>query len=50
MPRAKEKDLAGVLKDLEWCKQELGVVDVQVSLTTLEDVFLGIAKKVGSLG
>lgn len=35
-----------MLKDLEIRKEELGVADIQLSLTTLEDVFLGIAKAV----
>lgn len=34
-----------MLRDLDRRKAQLGVVDVQVSLTTLEDVFLGIAKQ-----
>lgn len=48
--RSKEEALVSFLQLLEERREELGVGDVQLSLTSLEDVFLAIARKVGILG
>ena len=48
--RAKEAQLVALLKQLEARRGELGVGDVQLSLTSLEDVFLAIARQVGRRG
>lgn len=45
IPNEKVKELDGVLRDLESRRLELGISDVQISLTTLEDVFLAIARQ-----
>lgn len=45
VPKDKERMLSAFLNKLEYKKQELGITDVQISLTSLEEVFLSIAKK-----
>lgn len=40
VPREREADLVGALEALEQVKGSLGVTDVQLSLTSLEEVFL----------
>ncbi len=44
---AREEQLIAFLKQLEQDQERLGVTDVQLSLTSLEEVFLTIARKVG---
>ena len=46
VPHSLESCLAAFLAKLEASSGQLGVVDVQMSLTSLEEVFLTIAKKV----
>eukprot|EP01024_Parvocaulis_polyphysoides_P015911 TRINITY_DN1703_c0_g2_i9.p1 TRINITY_DN1703_c0_g2~~TRINITY_DN1703_c0_g2_i9.p1 ORF type:complete len:796 (-),score=106.72 TRINITY_DN1703_c0_g2_i9:746-3133(-) len=46
IPKDKESQLPGFLSKLEQSKQDLGISDIQLSLTTLQDVFLKIAKEV----
>lgn len=46
VPHALESQLAGFLAKLEAASPELGICDIQMSLTSLEEVFLNIAKKV----
>ena len=46
VPHALESRLAGFLAKLEAASPELGICDIQMSLTSLEEVFLNIAKKV----
>ncbi|GIL78966.1 hypothetical protein Vretimale_187 [Volvox reticuliferus] len=43
--RDKEPQLNGFLADLEAHRDSLGITDVQLSLTSLEEVFLNIARK-----
>ncbi|MEW5309052.1 MAG: hypothetical protein WDW38_000964 [Sanguina aurantia] len=43
--RKREADLISFLKDLEQDQASLGVTDIQLSLTSLEEVFLTIAKQ-----
>jgi len=45
VPKSKESELPGFLRRLETRGSELGVGDIQMSLTSLEEVFLNIAKK-----
>jgi hypothetical protein len=45
--KEKEQQLVALLGRLEDRSLELGVADVQLSLTSLEDVFLAVSKKVG---
>jgi len=47
IPRSAEATLPGFLKELEAKKEELGITDIQISLTSLEEVFLTIAREVG---
>ena len=49
VPREREGALPGALRELERRAGEMGVGDVQISLTTLEEVFLNIARKVGGV-
>jgi len=46
VPREQEGRLGAVLVELEAQRLEIGVTDVQLSLTSLEEVFLTIARKV----
>jgi hypothetical protein len=48
--RRREEQLISFLKGLEADSQQLGVTDIQLSLTSLEEVFLTIARKVGGAG
>jgi hypothetical protein len=48
VPREQEGQLGDVLVELEAQQAKLGVSDVQLSLTSLEEVFLTIARKVGA--
>jgi hypothetical protein len=45
VPRAQEAALPALLRELEARRAELGVADVQASLTSLEEVFLSIARR-----
>lgn len=45
VPHSLESQLAAFLAKLEDSSADLGVSDVQMSLTSLEEVFLAIAKK-----
>ena len=45
VPREQEAALPGLLATLEADKARLGVSDVQISLTSLEEVFLTIARQ-----
>lgn len=45
IPHDKEKLLTNFFAELEDRKSEFGIADVQLGLTTLEEVFLNIAKK-----
>lgn len=45
VPHTLESRLAGFLAKLEAASPELGICDIQMSLTSLEEVFLNIAKK-----
>ncbi len=45
VPRAQEAALPALLRELEARRAELGVADVQASLTSLEEVFLLIARR-----
>lgn len=45
IPRERESELAGFLTQLEKDAPGLGITDVQLSLTSLEEVFLTIARK-----
>lgn len=45
IPHDKEKLLANFFAELEDRKSEFGIADVQLGLTTLEEVFLNIAKQ-----
>jgi len=45
IPKESEAQLPGILKELDDRKKELLIEDVQISLTSLEEVFLSIAKK-----
>ncbi|KAI3987712.1 hypothetical protein MKX01_028446 [Papaver californicum] len=45
IPRQKEKFLSDFFDKLEDKKNEFGIGDIQLGLTTLEEVFLNIAKK-----
>ena len=45
LPKALEDDLAHSLKKLEGNKDRLGITDIQIHMTSLEEVFLNIAKK-----
>jgi hypothetical protein len=49
VPHSLESQLAAFLAKLEDSSAELGVSDVQLGLTSLEEVFLTIAKKVRTL-
>lgn len=44
IPRIQEKNLPIFLKELEAKQSQLSVTDIQLSLTTLEEVFLKIAR------
>lgn len=46
VPHALESQLAAFLAKLEAASLELGICDIQMSLTSLEEVFLNIARKV----
>ncbi len=46
IPPEREDELPSLLKDLEANASTLGINDMQMSLTSLEEVFLNIAKKV----
>jgi hypothetical protein len=46
VPKDREPRLRGFLQRLEAARAQLGVTDVQISLTSLEEVFLNIARKV----
>lgn len=45
VPKSAEEALPGFLRSLEERKQDLGINDIQISLTSLEEVFLSIARK-----
>jgi len=45
VPKSKEKDLPDFLKLLKENSEELGVTDLHVALTSLEEVFLSIARQ-----
>lgn len=45
VPKSAENELPSVLRQLEERKDELGVSDIQISLTSLEEVFLSIARQ-----
>eukprot|EP00475_Leptophrys_vorax_P029658 TRINITY_DN4376_c0_g2_i5.p1 TRINITY_DN4376_c0_g2~~TRINITY_DN4376_c0_g2_i5.p1 ORF type:complete len:983 (+),score=58.52 TRINITY_DN4376_c0_g2_i5:142-3090(+) len=45
VPREKEAELTAFFKDLNDRRVELGVADTQLSLSTLEEVFLNIARQ-----
>lgn len=45
IPREMEDKLSGFLDALKGAKDQLGITDTQMSLTTLEEVFLTIARK-----
>jgi len=45
VPKSVENELPGFLRQLEERKNELGVSDIQISLTSLEEVFLSIARQ-----
>lgn len=45
IPKESESELPGILKELDDREEELFIQDVQISLTSLEEVFLSIAKK-----
>lgn len=45
VPKSAEEALPGFLRGLEEHKTELGINDIQISLTSLEEVFLSIARK-----
>jgi len=45
VPKSAENELPGFLQQLEERKDELGVSDIQISLTSLEEVFLSIARQ-----
>jgi ABC-type multidrug transport system ATPase subunit len=45
VPKSAENELPGFLRQLEERKNELGVTDIQISLTSLEEVFLSIARQ-----
>lgn len=45
IPKESEAQLPGILKELDDREKELFIQDVQISLTSLEEVFLSIAKK-----
>ena len=45
VPKSAEETLPGFLKNLEDQKKDLGINDIQISLTSLEEVFLSIARK-----
>ncbi|KFM23420.1 ABC transporter A family member 2 [Auxenochlorella protothecoides] len=45
VPKAREAELPGVLGTLRERGSELGITDVQIALTSLEEVFLTIARK-----
>ncbi|GAB4824042.1 hypothetical protein N2152v2_011088 [Parachlorella kessleri] len=49
VPKDREARLRLFLQRLEACRRQLGVTDVQISLTSLEEVFLNIARKVAEL-
>jgi ABC-type multidrug transport system ATPase subunit len=50
VPREQEARLGGTLSELEAVAGAVGVTDVQLSLTSLEEVFLTIARKVRGRG
>ncbi|KAL3819386.1 hypothetical protein ACJIZ3_005340 [Penstemon smallii] len=45
IPHQKEKLLTNFFKDLQHKEEEFGISDIQLGLTTLEEVFLNIAKQ-----
>jgi ABC-type multidrug transport system ATPase subunit len=45
IPKSAENELPAFLRQLDDRKQELGVSDIQISLTSLEEVFLSIARQ-----
>lgn len=45
VPRSAEKKLAPFFTELKMASSKLGVTDIQLSLTTLEEVFLNIARQ-----
>lgn len=47
VPRTLEHRLPGVLEALERSAPQLGVTDIQIALSQLEEVFLSVALKVG---
>jgi hypothetical protein len=49
VPREHEARLGALLVELEQQRDAVGVSDVQLSLTSLEEVFLTIARKVGGV-
>ena len=46
VPHSLESQLAAFLAKLEAASADLGICDIQMGLTSLEEVFLNIAKKV----
>ena len=50
IPQSLGSQLPGFLRELETRSRELGISDVQLSLTSLEEVFLTIARKVCKYG
>ncbi|KAL2935162.1 ABC transporter A family member 2 [Bienertia sinuspersici] len=45
VPRQKERLLKGILGELQDKQREFGIADIQLGLTTLEEVFLNIARQ-----
>ncbi|KAG5537228.1 hypothetical protein RHGRI_024616 [Rhododendron griersonianum] len=45
IPRKEERNLRKFFTELKERKKEFGISDIQLNLTTLEDVFLNVAKK-----
>ncbi|CAI7736838.1 unnamed protein product [Closterium sp. NIES-54] len=45
VPRDREPQLTAFFKELSDCSKELGITDTQLSLSTLEEVFLNIARQ-----
>ena len=44
IPRSSTTDLISTFRQLEYNKSNYGIIDVQLSLTTLEEVFLTVAE------
>jgi len=49
LPQSLAPQLPGFLRELEARSHELGITDMQLSLTSLEEVFLTIARQVSIL-